>query len=210
MAWEWVAPTATAVVALGGIAATWLTARGGRESQERLQAAQRDEARKMTMRTERRQAYADFAGEVREWRIRSSLQGVFTPIVEKQASEFREAVAKILSEDKVDMTVDHALADPGVMAALARKHARSVAHIAAMPPDHALVAFGQILRLAAAIRLIGGLEVVAAVDRVQVELRESFVTMMATRRVSKENQGTLIKTLTLAENAMANELRLSD
>ena len=170
MAWEWVAPTATAVVALGGIAATWLTARGGRESQERLQDAQRDETRKLTMRDERRQAYADFVGEVREWRIRSNLQE--TVVTAKRDGHVIELIP--------------------------------------MPQEHALVAFAQMLRFAAAIRLIGGHEVVTAVDRVSEALIGPFASILAARLSTEGDQNTLTKALDLAEKAMANELHLGD
>ena len=170
MAWEWVAPTATAVVALGGIAATWLAAKGGLESQERLQVARRDETRTMTMRNERRQAYADFVGEVREWRIRSNLQGTI----------------------------------------MTAKRDGQVVELAPMPQEHALVAFGRILRFAAAIRLIGGHEVVKAVDKVSVALVEPFASILVAKLSTEEAQNTLTEALDLAEKAMANELRLSD
>jgi hypothetical protein len=130
MAWEWVAPTATAVVALGGIAATWLTARGGRESQERLQVAQHDETRKLTMRNERRQAYAEFAGEIRDWLIRSSLQGFLTSVIKGETLESREATRKVLSDMGVGITVDEALALPEVVAAVAAKRVGSVTQLA--------------------------------------------------------------------------------
>jgi hypothetical protein len=210
MAWQWVAPTATAVVALGGIAATWLTARGGRESQERLQVAQHDETRKLTRRNERRQAYADFAGEIREWSIRSGLQGFLTSVNKRETLESREAASKVLSDWGVGMTVDEVLALPEVVAAVAAKRVGSVSQLAAMSPQHALVAFGQIMRLSASIRLIGGREVVAAVDKVQAALIVPLSSMLTAEVVAEKDAATLREALGLAEKAMANELRLSD
>jgi hypothetical protein len=210
MAWEWVAPTATAVVALGGIAATWLTAKGGRDSQERLQVAQRDETRKLTMRNERQQVYADYAGVVREWQIRSSLQGTFTPEVERQTLVVREAASKMLSELRSDITVDQWLATPGAMARVTAMHAASATHVAGMTPEDTLAALGQVSRLAAAIHIIGGPEAITAVEKVQTALIGPFSSMLTTNNVPEEDQVTLTTAVSLAEKAMAHELHLSD
>jgi hypothetical protein len=76
--------------------------------------------------------------------------------------------------------------------------------------NRTLVAFGQILRLTAAIRLIGGREVVTAVDEVQAALIVPFASMLATSKVPEEDQVPLRAAVTLAESAMATELHLSD
>ena len=58
MAWEWVAPTGTVVVALAGIGATLRTAAQGRAHAERLATENHTQAHQEMLRRERLQVYA--------------------------------------------------------------------------------------------------------------------------------------------------------
>lgn len=60
MTWEWVAPVCTACVGVAGIAATFWTGRQSRNTAAAEAAAQRQDARDLRLRDEKRQAYLDF------------------------------------------------------------------------------------------------------------------------------------------------------
>jgi hypothetical protein len=64
MAWEWVSPIATATVGLGGIAATWLTARAARIDQTKLLRAQLEESRAAALRDARRESFAALSANI--------------------------------------------------------------------------------------------------------------------------------------------------
>jgi hypothetical protein len=64
MSWEWVGPTATAVVGVVGISATWATARGQQKAQMRMQQREHREARNKELRADRRRLYAAMIGEL--------------------------------------------------------------------------------------------------------------------------------------------------
>jgi predicted LPLAT superfamily acyltransferase len=64
MSSEWVAPTATAIVGLAGIAATWLTARSGRRDQQTLFEKQHQEAKEAALREAHRHSFAALSGTI--------------------------------------------------------------------------------------------------------------------------------------------------
>jgi hypothetical protein len=64
MSSQWVAPTATAIVGLAGIAATWLTARSGRRDQQALFERQYQEDREAALRDARRNAFVALTGTI--------------------------------------------------------------------------------------------------------------------------------------------------
>lgn len=76
MAWEWVAPVASAAVGITGIAATFLTGRQGREAQKASQEQQFREHRLRELTNARRVLYARFLGEVRQFSLLSGAQSV--------------------------------------------------------------------------------------------------------------------------------------
>lgn len=59
MAWDWVYPVGTVVVALAGIGATLLSAAQARSHAERLATAEQERARQEMLRQDRLKAYAD-------------------------------------------------------------------------------------------------------------------------------------------------------
>ncbi|WP_306214586.1 hypothetical protein [Actinoplanes sp. RD1] len=71
MAWEWVAPVATAVAGASGAAFTWLAGRQGREHMERLAARSEKAAGEARLWQERRDAYFSLLRYVRIERKRA-------------------------------------------------------------------------------------------------------------------------------------------
>lgn len=208
MAWEWVAPTATAVVGLGGITATWLTARGGRQAQERLQESQRQENRALTLPQERRAAYGEFVAQLRTWQVRSSIQSKFTPLARKDDATKRDAIAKALEEGGWDFTVEQAMLIPEVAAVAEAQRAKSVAHLEVMSPKDTLEAFGTSMGLAAQIQLIAGIEVNEALKRVRAAMIRPFSYMLASSTIEDDASAELRDAIVGVEEAMAQELAL--
>jgi hypothetical protein len=76
MVWDWVAPTATGLVGLAGIAATWNSGKRARETQFELARSQHASALDQTLLTERRLIYARYLGALMELRLAASIAGV--------------------------------------------------------------------------------------------------------------------------------------
>jgi hypothetical protein len=64
VAWEWVGPTATAVVGLAGILATWRVSRGQGAVQVKLLRQEHHEQRRRELLAERRRVYSAMIGEL--------------------------------------------------------------------------------------------------------------------------------------------------
>jgi hypothetical protein len=84
MAWEWVAPTATAVAAVSGVFFTWLTGRQGRDQVERMTHRAEETALRDRLVQDRREAYFAIlrAGEVSLRRKRYEREGKTAKLAE--------------------------------------------------------------------------------------------------------------------------------
>ena len=99
MAWEWVAPVASASVGIVGIAATYLTGRQARESQQAAQREHFRENRQRELANAQRVLYAKFIGALRELSLLSSAQGVVDDVAQQLAEEL---VVKTLAAQEGD------------------------------------------------------------------------------------------------------------
>lgn len=93
MAWEWVGPTATAIVGLGGLTATWRVARLGGDQQVSI-----------SVRQDRRQAYVELIESLRdvEWSLGPMhREALANPAVDtatlKEANAGRRAQQRLLN-----------------------------------------------------------------------------------------------------------------
>ena len=109
MTWEWVAPTATAVVGLAGIAATWLTARASRIDQRNIILSQYEQTGKATLQGMRREAYARLLADL--YSVFHSAAFVHIPNEDRDLSLTHDlsrslAEAKILGTDAIRQLAD--------------------------------------------------------------------------------------------------------
>jgi hypothetical protein len=97
MSSEWVASTATAIVGLAGIAATWLTARSSRHDQQTMLERQHQETREAELREARRSSFTALSGTITNviWSAEFPTQEV------DQIDELRRELSRSLAEVQI-------------------------------------------------------------------------------------------------------------
>jgi hypothetical protein len=111
MTLEWIAPTATAVVGLAGIAATWLTARASRIDQRNMMLAQHSRESEGALRETRRNAYSAFLADLYRVFYSTSFVGFSAYTYEKDADVINDlfrsmAILHIIGSDVVRQLAD--------------------------------------------------------------------------------------------------------
>jgi hypothetical protein len=209
MAWEWVAPTATAVVALGGIAATWLTARGGRQTQMNLQSAQHLETRRLVEHDNRRSAYIRFAGEARELYRLVLLQNVLNELADGKRAEIKDSVYESLGLSAADIQWQLLLQEFPESASFVSDVEQTALHFQQLlPQDQALVRLTAISRLAEETRLIASRDVRKAVSAVEEACIAPLVMLLTHTAATPDQMSAFRTALETLQTRMSAELAL--